>query len=62
MQIKDLSQNEIKIVEILRDCDPYSTIEIFKKTDNDSTEYRINITKSVLLRKNIDRPAISMLE
>ena len=62
MQIQDLSQNEIKIIELLRNAEPYSTIEIFKKTCKDSTEYRINVTKSILLRKCIDERGQSVLE
>ncbi|MCK5061770.1 hypothetical protein KAR28_04415 [Candidatus Parcubacteria bacterium] len=46
-----LSDNEINIIQLLRDQEAFTNITIFKKGTKDQTEYRVEIQRCVLMKR-----------
>lgn len=49
-----LSQNEIKIITMIRQAQHFSKISITKKASKDKVEYKVEVISSEFLTRDID--------
>lgn len=57
----ELSDNEIQVIKLLRSQEAFTSINIFKKGAKDQTEYRIEVQRCVLLRRDLDKKEEALL-
>ena len=56
-----LSENEIKIIKLIRESKAFSKISITKKSNKDKTEFQVEVKASSLFARDLDSSPESLL-